>query len=181
MLAAVIRPSQPRAPVTPSLQPDLWEKIRHFELDAPAVAFSFTDRLARENGWPLDYALRAGLEYKKFMFLLCVAPHPLTPSDQVDQVWHLHLIHTRSYWIDFCQNTLGQPMHHGPTQGGPAERDKFANWYSRTKEFYAAVFGSAPPPDLWPDAHIRFQDVHFRRVNLRSFWLLPKLFFRRKP
>ena len=30
-------------------------------------------------------------EYRKFVFLALVAGHQITPSDQVDQVWHLHL------------------------------------------------------------------------------------------
>jgi len=90
--------------MTPTQQPDLWNRIRRFELDDPAAAFSFTDRLARENGWPLEYALRATLEYRKFMFLLCLTEHPLTPSDQVDPVWHLHLLYTRSY----CWNSVSR-------------------------------------------------------------------------
>ncbi|HEX8427617.1 hypothetical protein [Hymenobacter sp.] len=166
--------------MTPTRQPDLWNRIRHFELDDPAAAFSFTDRLARENGWPLDYALRATLEYKKFMFLLCLAEHPLTPSDQVDQVWHLHLLYTRSYWLDFCEQVLKRPIHHGPTRGGDAERGKFNDWYGRTKTLYQEVFGAAPPAAIWPDHETRFRDANFRRVNLSAFWLLPKLRFRRK-
>ena len=132
--------------VTPTLHSELWETIRRFSLDDPAAAFSFTDRLARENGWPLDLALRAVEEYKRFMFLLCVTDEPLTPSDEVDQVWHLHLLYTRSYWIDFCQHTLARPIHHGPARGGAQEQDKFTDWYGRTLTQYAAVFGAPPPP-----------------------------------
>lgn len=75
----------------------LWNKIRTFELDDPTISLTFTNRLARENGWILEYALRTVDEYKKFMFLLCLADHPLTPSDQIDQVWRLHLLYTQSY------------------------------------------------------------------------------------
>lgn len=156
-------------------QADLWRRIQHFELDDPAAAFSFTDRLARENGWSLEFALRAVSEYKKFMFLLCVAPHPLTPSDQVDQVWHLHLLYTYSYWEEFCGQTLGRAIHHGPTKGGAGEHAKFDDWYARTKQLYQATFGALPPADLWPDSETRFRDVNFRRVNLDAYWLLPKL------
>jgi len=157
-----------------SEQTQLWEKICSFELDDPAAAFTFTDRLARENGWPFDYALRAVREYKKFIFLLCVADHPLTPSDQIDQVWHLHLLYTQSYWIDLCQQILERPIHHGPTRGGTAERDKFTDWYLRTKEFYYQVFAELPPADLWPDSKTRFREVNFRRINTDSHWIIPK-------
>lgn len=159
--------------MTPTLPSPLWEKIRRFELDDPGAALSFTDRLARENGWSLAFALRATEEYKRFMFLLCVTDHPLTPSDEVDQVWHLHLLYTRSYWIDFCQHTLERPIHHGPTRGGQQEQAKFDAWYTRTQQRYAEVFGSPPPADIWPPAAVRFGPARFQRVNLATHWLLP--------
>lgn len=152
----------------------LWNKIQAFELDDPTAAYSFSDRLARENGWSLEYSLRTIVEYKKFMYLLCIAGHPLTPSDQVDQVWHLHLIYTRSYWIDFCEGVLGRQIHHGPTKGGAAENDKFTDWYAKTKELYANQFAEIPPPDIWPDSSIRFKDVNFKRVNIDANWIVKK-------
>ena len=84
----------------------LWLKVQTFELDDPESTFPFSNRLARENGWTLEYTLRTIEEYKKFMFLICVGGHPLTPSDQVDQVWHLHLLYTHSYWKEFCATVL---------------------------------------------------------------------------
>jgi hypothetical protein len=155
-----------------------WQKIKAFELNDPQATLSFTDRLARENGWTLEYSLRTILEYKKFIFLICCAKHPLTPSDQVDQVWHLHLIYTRSYWIDFCEHTLHQQIHHGPTQGGLAEQGKFTDWYLKTKELYQHLFEQEPPADIWPDEDSRFTDIHFQRINRQKNWILkkPKLF-----
>jgi hypothetical protein len=41
---------------------------------------------------------------------LYISTHIVTPSEQVDQVWHLHLTYTRSYWDEFCPNVLGQPF-----------------------------------------------------------------------
>ncbi|GAB3833343.1 glycine-rich domain-containing protein [Hymenobacter jeollabukensis] len=165
------------------MRPDhlaLWQKIEAFELDDPHAALTFTDRLARENGWPLSFSLRAVHEYKRFMLLLCVAEHLLTPSDQIDQVWHLHLLYTRSYWDDFCRDTLGRAIHHGPTRGGSQQQAQFTDWYARTQELYAHTFGHAPPADLWPDSPTRFGDINFQRVNLGRYWLLPKFrFFRR--
>jgi hypothetical protein len=102
----------------------LWDKLEEFQLDDFDSTFTFTDRLCRENGWKYEYAVRVINEYKKFIFLICISDHPLTPSDQVDQVWHLHLLYTRSYWTDFCKNTLGREIHHGPTKGGKNEKEK---------------------------------------------------------
>lgn len=154
----------------------LWDKIYRFELDDPQAAFSFSDRLAQENGWPLAFSLRAILEYKRFMYLVCIAERPLTPSDEVDQVWHLHLLYTDSYWNQFCKNVLGREIHHGPTKGGQQEAQKFVEWYEATKHLYRAFFKMEPPPDLWPSAEARFRPMQFQRVPLHKFWLIPKLF-----
>lgn len=158
----------------------LWEKIRRFELDDISADFCFSDRLARENSWSKEYALRSILEYKKFMLLICIADHPLTPSDQVDQVWHLHMIYTQSYWQDFCTNTLGEEIHHGPTKGGGGEKTKFNNWYERCKELYKETFSKEPPVDIWPSAQVRFREINFSRVNHHKNWVIPKPKFLRK-
>lgn len=153
---------------------ELWIKIQQFELDDPQSEFTFSDRLSRENGWTLVFSLRAILEYKKFMFLQTVTDHSLTPSDQVDQVWHLHLLYTHSYWTDFCGNVLKRQIHHGPTKGGLKERTKFTDLYDRTVKLYEQYFHQAPPKDIWPDGEKRFSDIHFRRVNTATNWIIPK-------
>ena len=70
----------------------------------------------------------------------------VTPSIEVDQVWHLHLIYTRQYWNDFAKHMPFEP-HHGPTKGGSQESEKFTEWYSKTLESYKNVFGMNPPAD----------------------------------
>ncbi len=157
-------------------QAELWNSIKEFELDDIHASFSFSDRLVRENAWSLAYAIRAIFEYKKFMFLICISKTPLTPSDQVDQVWHLHLIYTESYWIDFCQNTLQQPIHHGPTKG-VEQRGNFREYYQNTLSLYQNIFQTIPPKDIWNDIETRFKDVNFTRVNRHKYWLVPKKLF----
>lgn len=110
------------------------------------------------------------------MFLLCIANHPLTPSDQVDQVWHLHLLYTRSYWNNFCRDVLKKEIHHEPTKGGKTEGNKFSDWYDLTKELYQKTFNIKPPEDLWPPTEIRFKDVNFQRINLSIYWTFKKFF-----
>ena len=157
-------------------QKQLWLKIKSFELDDSAASLSFSDRLARENGWTMEYSLHAIEEYKKFIFLLLIAQHPLTPSDQVDQVWHLHLLYTESYWVDFCEHTLGRKIHHGPTKGGEKEQSKYTDWYEKTKEVYRSTFNYDAPNDFWPSSEDRFSDLHFQRVNINQNWIIKKFF-----
>lgn len=62
------------------------------------IGLTFVGRLARDNGWKPGYAERVYREYLRFVFLAATAGHPVTPSVDVDEVWHLHLCYTRSYW-----------------------------------------------------------------------------------
>src|SRR4029453_18794520 len=146
---------------------DLLIRIQAFSFDEGECALPFADRLARENQWSDMHAERVIREYKRFIFLAMVAGHPVTPSDEVDQVWHLHLLYTRSYWERFCGGVLGRPLHHDPTAGGRGEGTKFEHWYDRTLESYRRIFGP-PPQDIWPIAAIRFGvDLQFARINAR--------------
>ena len=102
-------------------QRDLWRRLEAFQLDDASASLTFTRRLARENDWEPAYARRVVDEYKRFVFLAMTAGHEVTPSDEVDQAWHLHLTYTRSYWGGLCGEVLGRPLHHGPTKGGADE------------------------------------------------------------
>ncbi len=153
----------------------LWSKIQDIELDDIDSDFNFTNRLARENGWTTEFSLRAIEEYKKFIFLICISEQLLTPSDQVDQVWHLHLLYTYSYWVDMCKETLNRDIHHGPTKGGQQEKDKYQNFYSDTKKLYQVVFNEICPEDIWPSSEIRFGEINFTRVNRHRNWIFPKI------
>jgi hypothetical protein len=149
-------------------------RLDALELDEPGAAFPFSARLARKNGWSSTYARRVVAEYKRFIWLACRAGHPVTPSEEVDEAWHLHLCYTRSYWDDLCAGILGQPLHHGPTKGGTAEEAKFHDWYERTLESYRRHFGAEPPADIWPPAAIRFRPPTLRKVDSSRCWIVPK-------
>ncbi len=160
-------------------QRELYARIVAFRFDEGKPELTFAARLARENGWPQDYAHRVIGEYRRFMFLAVTAGHPVTPSDQVDQVWHLHLIYSRSYWERFCPEVLQTSLHHGPTQGGDAEGKKYDDWYGRTLASYRQFFDEEPPQEIWPAAEIRFgDDLHWERANTRHNWIVSKWQFK---
>ena len=153
----------------------LWRKISEFALDLPGVEFPFSARLAKENEWRKDFAERAIEEYKKFAFLAVAAGHPVSPSDNVDQVWHLHLTYTKNYWKEFCGETLGRPLHHNPTEGGSREREKFEDWYQKTLDSYRKHFDAEPPRDIWPEPEEKRARHHkFVRVDKGANWVIPK-------
>ena len=156
-------------------QRELYERIVAYEFDQPGSTVPFSQRLARENGWSRGYTARVITEYRRFVFLATIGGHPVSPSDDVDQAWHLHLLYTKSYWKGFCGELLQRPLHHEPTQGGPMERDKFVRLYRDTLGCYRTVFGHNPPADIWPTPERRFDgNDRFQRVNLRRAWIVTK-------
>jgi hypothetical protein len=157
------------------LQRELYDRIQQFSLDQPEAALTFSKKLAKHNRWSVDYTQRVIEEYKRFIFLAVVAGHIVSPSEQVDQAWHLHLTYTRSYWQDFCPNVLQTPLHHDPTRGGSSEHLKYNNLYDRTLDSYQQFFGQVPPVDIWSTPKDRFgRDTNFVRVNTQQNWFIPK-------
>ena len=155
----------------------LLDKIMAFELDAEEAQLPFTSRLAREQGWTHVFAGRVVVEYKRFVALAMVAGHPVTPSEEVDQAWHLHMVYTKSYWHGFCRDVLGRELHHMPTVGGSDENGKFEDWYEKTLESYRRVFQDEPPTDIWPSVRKRFATAGCGRwVDTSKFWLVAKPF-----
>ena len=127
----------------------LYQRIQAFSLDKSDQPLSFSKRLAKENQWSLSYTERVIEEYKKFTFLAAVVGHTVSPSKPVDQVWHLHLTYTRSYWEEFCPHILQMSLHHEPSSGDLAEEVKFNSCYEQTLKSYETFFGEIPPSDIW--------------------------------
>jgi hypothetical protein len=128
----------------------LWARLEAMEIDPPDATTWFHHRLKQYNKWSDEFAERVTKEYLRFLYLAARAGHPVTPSDRVDQAWHLHLIYTRHYWEELCGNILGLQLHHEPSVGGALESRKFERQYQQTIESYQAAFGETPPVDIWP-------------------------------
>lgn len=154
---------------------ELWKRIEEYDIDDPDSEYPFSNRLAVENNWTIKFSLRVIEEYKRFMYLACISNQPVTPSDQVDQAWHLHLIYSRQYWIEFCGQVLKKEIHHGPTPGGEKANETYNDWYSKTLELYNNAFQEEPPNDIWYEPKKRFEEINFRRVNVKRNWIIPKI------
>jgi hypothetical protein len=151
----------------------LWQRLADHYIGPTDASLSFVARLARENRWSLAHAERVIGEYKRFCYLAMTAGHEVTPSDAVDQAWHLHLTYSRDYWQVFCPQVLGADLHHGPTRGGRSERSRFYHQYAATLAAYQTAFGHPPPGDIWPVAHRRFTiDPQGVRVNFSDVIVL---------
>ncbi len=156
-------------------QRGMWEKLAQFSFEADGSGTRFLSRLALENGWSIPFAQRVLVEYRRFLFLTAVAGHPVCPSEEVDAAWHQHLIFSRSYWTELCDETLGYPLHHDPSAGGPDDGRKYWEMYRKTLDSYRRVFCEEPPREIWPLPFERFDPCsQIRVVNMRDHWVLAK-------
>lgn len=144
----------------------LWHRLERHQIGPADASLTFTDRLARENRWSPQHAARVVTEYKRFCYLACTTGREVTPSDAVDQAWHLHLTYSRDYWQVFCPKVLRADLHHGPTAGTKADRARYYEQYAATLTAYEHAFDTPPPVEVWPDAKRRFTiDPRAFRVN----------------
>jgi hypothetical protein len=168
-MSATLRPSEPAS------ENPLWAKLSTDPLGDPSAP-AFTARLARANGWRRDHAARVADEYRRFLFLAATAGITVTPSDPVDQAWHLHLADTHDYWERVCPELLGIRLHHRPSSGGEAERHRHFEQYAATLAAYEAAFGTPPPADVWPAArHMLSAPARWQRVDRARVFIIPKL------
>lgn len=126
-------------------------------------------RVQKEQGWTEEFTLGAADEYRKFICLAVTSPHPVTPSQIVDEVWHTHLMFTRDYW-ERLMPLLPKPLHHEPGTGAPGDAEHFAAQYVQTLEAYQEAFGSPAPAAYWPDPRrvqpaASAQPIHAGRAN----------------
>ena len=97
-------------------------------------------------------ALSHSIEYCRFKALKATndtdsLPSKLAPSYLVDQLWHTHLLDTRSYAA--LEKLLLQNdgrLHHNPIR---VEQPDYEERLDYTRLLYCDVYHSAPPPDIW--------------------------------
>ena len=72
----------------------------------------------------------------------------LSPSGEVDAIWHCHLLDTRDY-MSACTYLLSRDdmIHHDPDGGDDAAAQK--RRLSRTREDYREIFGYLPSSYFW--------------------------------
>ncbi len=81
------------------------------------------------------------VEYRKYMFLLGTNLfHNISvPSNDVDLIWHAHILHTVLY-ADFCNNLAGHFIHHNPFGDNLTTEEKTNSQNSLT-EASLTIFG----------------------------------------
>ena len=121
---------------------------------------SILKTLVREKYCIGDSDLYYIVEYARFMTMIYFSKNTLTPSEEVDHVWHLHQCLTIDY-RNFCEKIYGKFIYHTPTVGGQDDSIKYKKIYAATIEFYKFLFKEMPPIELWPSVDDRFDPVNY--------------------
>jgi hypothetical protein len=123
------------APIATSVTPN--------NVDLSTVGIRLREKHPSWNDQRVGNAL---LEYRRFLSLCKAYPsRKISPSLDVDEVWHLHILDTRKYPGD-CEKLFGHFLHHEACIG---ERDT-ANLLE-TAALYEQLFGVNPGQE-WLDA-----------------------------
>ena len=70
----------------------------------------------RGKGWTSEHAERVEREYRTYLTMLVKHPEAIeniVVSEDVDEFWHSHILHTMKYAED-CQRVFGTYLHHNP-------------------------------------------------------------------
>jgi len=101
-----------------------------------------------ENEVTETEAMNAFTELKKFLFICGVTSERLSPSVELDGIWHQFILFTKDY-MDFCTGYFNRIIHHFPDTEFTAETKKANNVsYTRAYEIAEEEFGSLNP-DYW--------------------------------
>jgi hypothetical protein len=103
-------------------------------------------------------ALSTSIEYYRFMAMKAEydiddEPSKLAPSALIDDLWHTHLLDTRSYMmLESLLLPEGGRIHHNPIKDEQAD---YEGRLTHTKNLYYDLYHSLPPHDIWGnEAHL---------------------------
>jgi len=99
-----------------------------------------------------DDVLQAVHQYRRYLTLKIRYPGvELVPTDDIDLIWHTHILDTENYASD-CQRLFGRFLHHNPFFGefGSETQDEMGVMFKETSELWAQEFGeSLETPELF--------------------------------
>lgn len=123
----------------------------------------FITKLQKQNLWSYKYTFRVINEYVKFIHL--GLKQEVSPSYEIDQVWHMHILYTKDYH-NMCKSLGIDYFHHNPIDKKiPNSKDN----YSETLELYKSTFQTNPPLDIWT----KWKPTNYVFIDLKQHWVTP--------
>jgi hypothetical protein len=113
-------------------------------LDLESVKLRATDPELGE-GWTREYADSIERAYRNYLIMLVKYPEhaeEIMVSEDVDEFWHIHILHTMKYTED-CNQVFGAYLHHTPQtrESAPATLERRAASAEKTRHLYQREFG----------------------------------------
>jgi len=112
------------------------------QLDLRSIAYELMYSHEGER-WTCEQTKQAIYHYSMFLCLINLYPkRKLVPTQEIDRVWHHHILDTMKYAED-CEMLFGRFIHHFPYFGKRGEVDKNNLYiaFSETQKLFQQHFG----------------------------------------
>jgi hypothetical protein len=133
--------------------PALWRRIKDAELVGPSD-LDLVEEAMQSLRWRRPRAEVVTEEYRRFLYLACIARGEIAAPHHVDELWGIHITAGANY-----AQVIGRGPRYAalPRPALPASRgEQYAERYDSTRACYRQEFGSEPPPGVWPDPSKRY-------------------------
>ena len=119
-------------------------------LDLEPIRLRVMDHESGE-GWTREYAEAIEQAYRAYLTMLVKHPEDIEDivvSEDVDEFWHAHILHTKKYMED-CEKVFGAYLHHNPHVGERTQADieRKASQVERTRRLYQEELGASQARD----------------------------------
>ncbi|MFB2917231.1 hypothetical protein ACE1CB_01930 [Aerosakkonema sp. BLCC-F2] len=120
-------------------QDEIMEKLN--KLDFTQISYKLMNP-DYGDAWSLEQTNKAIALYKMFLCLSYLYPHEIAPSQEIERVWHEHILNTFAY-AQACQQIFGKFIHHSPYfgLGGEEERQNLNAAFAQTQLLFIKHFG----------------------------------------
>ncbi len=111
------------------------------QLDLRSIAYQLIN--SSDQKWTFEQTNQAIDRYSMFLCLIYLYPNrKLVPTQEIDRVWHHHILDTMKY-VEDCEMLFGRFIHHFPYFGkrGTADRDNLYRAFAETETLFQKHFG----------------------------------------
>ncbi len=116
-------------------------KLAHIDLQPIAYRLLHSN----EEKWNIQQTKEAISRYRMFLLLVYLYPNSqLVPNQEIDRVWHYHILDTMKYTED-CELLFGKFIHHFPYFGerGKIDKDNLQKGFEQTQVLFQEHFGKS--------------------------------------
>lgn len=117
--------------------------------------------ISKYHRWTNEYTIKLMTEYERFMILRANFDN-ISPSDNIDKLWHFHILSTQKY-AEYCINKFGRIIHHNPLDA--LDQKKRNERLQNTIMYYKKKFGEFKYPEIW---NIKPKIIVPDRINNRG-------------